>query len=101
MKARQPNTDPNATTTSKKCTQCKETKLLIDYPFNYKKNISETHSKYRSHCNECRKKELKNQYEKRKQLRKSLTIKFDADDHPEVKDGALIKIEKVDANSEK
>lgn len=98
------NTDPKATTTYKTCRKCKESKLLLDFPFTYKKYKNENHIGYKSKCRVCeceQQKEIYKKYREIKELNKALTIKFDADDHPEVKDGALINIENVDANSEK
>lgn len=92
------NTDPLARTTYKTCRKCHEKKLLIDFPFTYKKYKNENHVGYKSKCLTCEREQQKELHKKRKEL-KALSIAFDG--HLPSNDGALINIENVEANSEK
>jgi hypothetical protein len=92
------NTDPNAKTTYKTCGKCKESKLLVEFPFSYKKYKNEKHIGYKCKCRTCECEQQKQMY-KQRQEKKALTIAFDG--HLPSSDGALIKIENVEANNEK
>ena len=93
------NTDPNALIKMKTCTKCKEKKLLVDFPFTYKKYKDEKHVGYKAKCRACECEQQRGYHEQRKQ--KSLTIYFDEWTYFPSNDGALINIEKVDESKEK
>lgn len=92
------NTDPNAHTTYKTCSKCKQSKLLFDFPFSYKKYKNEKHIGYKCKCRTCECEQQKELYKKR-QEKKTLIVAFDG--HLPSNDGALINIENVEDSNEK
>lgn len=78
VKARQPITDPNAYTTFKSCTKCKENKPVAEFPLHYRKVKGEKTNLYRSRCYNCHNARLRELYIVRKE-KKALSVPFDGD----------------------
>ena len=56
------NPDPNQNIAYKKCSRCKQPKLLNEFGFKKKETLT-----YRPECRECRNTILKNEYNRRKE----------------------------------